>query len=384
MIIPHGGQLISRIFRDKEKEEVLARINELPKVFLDDELIKDVKNIARGVYSPLTGFLRQNDFESVVENMRLSDGTVWSIPIVLDITLDEKNRLNSSDAIVLVDEADKPIALMSEPEIYKNRKQFFSKGVFGTLDNNHPGVNEISRMEEYLLGGDVHLLDNGEDIFPEYNLSPEETRKLFDTKGWNSVVAFQTRNAPHRSHEFLQKMAMEQTDALFIQPVIGRKKKGDFQDQAIIDAYKIILDKYYPRKRTHLGILPLKMRYAGPREAIFHALIRKNYGCTHFIVGRDHAGVGDYYGPYDAHKIFDNFTESEIGIKILKFDNAFHCNECGGLVTADKCNHSGESRMLLSGTQIRQMIQNNEIIPDEFMRKEVVEYLINHPNPFVE
>jgi sulfate adenylyltransferase len=203
-------------------------------------------------------------------------------------------------------------------------------------------------------------------------------------KGWKTVVAFQTRNAPHRSHEFLQKLALDQADGLFIQPVVGRKKRGDFRDEIVLAAYRLILDKYYPKNRTHLGVLPLRMRYAGPREAVFHALIRKNYGCTHFIVGRDHAGVGDYYGPYDAHKIFDNFKESEIGIKILKFDNAFHCRECGGLVTADKCHHPGESRLLLSGTQLREMIQRGESIPVEFMRSEVVEFLMKQDNPFLD
>jgi len=383
MILPHGGRLVNLVAKEGRRDQVRGSFDHLPRLFLSPERAQDARNIANGAYSPLIGFLRQKDFNSAVQNMRLADGTAWTIPIVLDINDQERELIGDAQEVLLCGD-DKLIVILTGPEIFKNDKEFFCINVFGTTDSAHPGVAEVMRMNDYLLGGEIEVIESGDKIFPENNLSPQETRELFNNNGWDTVVAFQTRNAPHRSHEYLQKIALEQADALFIQPVIGKKKKGDFKDDAIINAYKLILEKHYPKGRIHLGILPLSMRYAGPREAVFHAIIRKNYGCTHFIVGRDHAGVGDYYGPYDAHKIFENFTPEEIGINILKYDNAFHCRECGGLVTADKCAHPGESRILLSGTQIRQMIGSGQKIPEEFMREEVVDYLMTHPNPFVE
>jgi len=348
--------------------------------FLDDDQCQDLQNIIRGVYAPLRGYLREPDYKSVLEQMRLSGGEPWPIPIVLDIDSDDANRFSSGKDILLSDINGRPVARLVNPDIYKYDKTEFVKKVFGTLDENHPGVKQVFSMKDYLLGGEIVSMSAQE---ASEKSSPAYIKQLFKDKGWKTIVAFQTRNAPHLSHEYLQKLALENVDALFIQPVIGKKKLGDFKDEVIIDTYKLIIDKYYSRDRVHFDVLPLAMRYAGPREAVFHALIRKNFGCTHMIIGRDHAGVGSYYDPYDAHKIFDNFTEDELGIKILKFDNAFHCNDCKGLVTEDKCGHSTDSRLYLSGTQIRQMIKNKEELPEEFMRKEVSKYLINHSNPFV-
>lgn len=348
------------------------------KLILDDEQIKDVRNIANGVYSPLVGFLKKKDFQSVISDMRLGNGSVWSIPIVLDI-----DDYKKTEEIILTDRKNKPIAFLKNIEIYEYDKNDFAENIFGTLDKQHPGVKEIYEMGDYLVGGDIKLIkDSGRDPFPEYNLTPEETKKIFQNKGWKKVVAFQTRNVPHRAHEFLQKSALEQVDGLFIQPVIGRKKPGDFKDELILKAYEIILEKHYPQNKTHLGILPLKMRYAGPREAIFHAIIRKNFGCTHIIIGRDHAGVGNYYGSYDAQKIFDKFSEKELGIKPIKCENVVYCNTCGDLVFENNCQHL-DDKEFLSGTKMREMIKKKQSLPEKFIRPEISELLINHPNPFV-
>jgi len=344
----------------------------------------DVFAFVDGRYRPLTGFLRRPDFNSVLNDMRLADGSVWPIPIVLDIGSDERSDIENADRVELVDANGETVAFIKNPEVYEYCKEEFAKKVFKTLDINHPGVKEVFGMKDYLVGGEIELTENIGGLDLENYLTPAETRQLFKERGWEKVVAFQTRNAPHCSHEYIQKLALDEVDGLFIQPVLGPKKTGDFTDDAILGAYKIAISNYYPSERTHLGVLPLKMRYAGPREAVFHALIRKNFGCTHFIVGRDHAGVGNYYGPYDAQNIFYNFTEKEIGIKIMKFENAFYCHGCAGHNTADKCDHGDESRLLISGTRLREMIRNNEEIPGEFMRPEVADYLINHSNPFVE
>jgi len=358
-------------------------------IILDEEQIKDVRNIANGAYAPLSGFLKKKDFQTVLSDMRLENGTVWSIPIVLDINETDYNRLKNSEQITLTNKNKNPIATLKNIEIYNYDKQKFAKNIFGTLDKNHPGVKEIYEMGKYLIGGDIELLKDNREPFPEYNFTPKETKKIFKDRGWNKIVAFQTRNVPHRAHEFLQKSALEQVDGpsadeagLFIQPVIGRKKPGDVKDDLILKAYEITLKKYYPENKVHLGILPLKMRYAGPREAIFHALIRKNFGCTHIIIGRDHAGVGNYYGSYDAQKIFDNFSEKELGIKPIKCEHVIYCKNCNGLVFKNICNHEKEQEFL-SGTKMREMIKNKQLPPSKFIRPEISKLLINHPNPFV-
>lgn len=363
--------------------------NNLEKLILDEEQIKDVRNIAKGAYSPLTGFLKKNDFLNVLFNMRLENGRVWSIPIALDIDKNDYKNLKKTEEVLLCNKNSKPIATLKNIEIYEYDKNSFAGNIFGTLDKQHPGVKEIYEMGEYLIGGDIELLDNTRSPFPKYNLTPEETKKIFQDKGWDKIVAFQTRNVPHLAHEFLQKSALEQVDSLpagkaglFIQPIIGRKKPGDFKDELILKAYEIILEKYYPRNKIHLGILPLKMHYAGPREAIFHALIRKNFGCTHIIIGRDHAGVGNYYGSYDAQKIFDKFSEKELGIKPIKCENVVYCNACEDLVFENACQHLDE-REFLSGTKMREMIKQKQSLPEKFIRLEVSKLLINHPDPFI-
>ncbi|PIR92250.1 sulfate adenylyltransferase [Candidatus Falkowbacteria bacterium CG10_big_fil_rev_8_21_14_0_10_44_15] len=347
------------------------------------ETIQDAFNIINGTYAPLTGFLRQQDFQSVLDNMRLANGSVWSIPVVFDVDEKDRQNIKVSNDIIIVDTNNNHKVILKNIEIYPYNKDEYAQKVFGTTDLAHPGVNGIRQKGDYLVGGDLEKISDHEKIFPEFYFSPEETKKIFKENGWKTVVAFQTRNVPHRSHEFLQKKALEQVDGLFINPVIGKKKIGDFKDEVILRAYQKLIDIYYPKEKVFLGILPMKMNYAGPREAIFHALIRKNFGCTHMIIGRDHAGVGSYYDPYAAHRIFDNFSKEELGIEILKFKNASFCRQCGDIVIQGECRHADNDKVFVSGTKMREMIQSGQAIPEECMRPEINKILLNHPNPFV-
>jgi sulfate adenylyltransferase len=361
-------------------ESRMKNIIKYKKLKVNNNIIQDAINIANGVYSPLCGFLREKDFKSVLDSMRLSSGEVWSIPIVIDINKENKNQLENKNNVVLIDDNDNEVAILKNIEIYSYNKNEFARKIFGTEDLSHPGVKATLDMEDYLIGGDVVLIKDEGKIFPDFYLSPEETKEIFKKKGWKTVVAFQTRNVPHRSHEFLQKKALENVDGLLIHPVVGKKKQGDFKDEVILESYQMLLEKYYPKNKSMLSILPIKMRYAGPREAIMHALIRRNYGCTHMIIGRDHAGVGNFYGPYDAQNIFDNFKKRELGIEILKYENVSYCQDCGALRFDNMCNHN---KLNLSGTKIREMIKNKENLPEELIRPEISEFLINHPNPFI-
>lgn len=375
MIEPHGGKLINKIIPKQD-------LKGLDSLVLDKEQVKDVKNIARGVYSPLTGFLKEKDFKSVASDMRLSNGIVWPIPITLDISKEDKKRIEDKNKILLIDSKKQPIGFLESFEIYSYSKEFFAKNVFGTLSKEHPGVQEVYNMKEHLIGGDVSLFQAPKQTFPEYNLNPEETRKIFQERGWKTVVAFQTRNVPHRGHEFLQKEALKEVDGLLIQPVIGKKKINDFKDEYILTSYEILIDKYYSRKRVVLSILPLKMRYAGPREALFHALIRKNYGCTHFIVGRDHAGVGDFYKPLAAQEIFNDFKKDEIGVTILKFPEIVYCSSIKEHTFVHQC--PKEDIISFSGTKLRNKIKNKEEVPNYIIRPEIYNFLTNSYNSLVD
>ena len=356
-----------------ERAAILARAHEMPFLSLDREQEKDARNIGRGVYSPLRGFLRKGDFERVVRDMRLESGLLWPIPVVLDVSAEEAEALHGREEVLLVGESGEPVAVLRNPEAYAFDKEFFAQEVFGTRDQRHPGVEGIYAMKPFLLGGEALLLDDKRHPFPEHNFSPSETRALFKSRGWNSVVAFQTRNVPHRGHEFLQMKALEEADGLFVQPVIGEKKLQDFKDEYIMGAYEILIEKYYPRERTLLGILPLKMRYAGPREAVFHALLRKNFGCTHFIVGRDHAGVGDYYAPFAAQEIFEKFEPGEVGIEILKYPEVVFrpsLHQHAFLPDAPE-----EDRVSFSGTQLRKYVAERQTPPEWLIRPEVYNLL---------
>lgn len=369
MNTPHGGKLVKRIAPPELKEEVLQEITHYKTIRLDNFQLNEVRNIAVGVYSPIQGFLRKKDFECVLNNMRLSNGIVWSIPIVLDVSQEVAQKVTQEKRILLTNLSGKAFAILDNPEIYDYDKDVYTSLVFGTDDKNHPGVAQVYGMSPYLVGGEIYLLNDSPSIFPEYNYSPEEIRGMFKQRGWDTIVAFQTRNVPHRGHEFLHKEALEEVDGLLIQPVVGEKKIGDFKDEFILASYEILIDRYYPKERVILGVLPYKMRYAGPREAIMHALIRKNYGCTHFVVGRDHAGVGEYYDPFAAQEIFSQFSSDDIGITILKYPEVVYHKTSGSLMFTNDC--PDNNFVSFSGTQLREHVQNKKQPPSYLIRPEV-------------
>ena len=375
---PHGGKLIRRIAAPKTRERILSEQREYPRAEIDHGRAIDLENIAHGVYSPLKGFLNRDDFESVLNHMRLSDDTPWAIPIVLDVKMPS---FEEGDAILLYHDG-VPVARMHVEEIYTYDKKEFALKVFKTTDAAHPGVSRLQSMGDYLVGGEIELLNELPNPFSKYTLRPVETRVLFKERGWRTIVAFQTRNVPHMGHEYVQKAALTFVDGLFINPVLGRKKKGDYRDEVIIKAYETLFEHYYPRNAATLATVRYEMRYAGPREAIHHAIMRKNFGATHFIVGRDHAGVGDYYGPYEAWETFENFPD--LGITPMFIREAFYCRRCGGMVNAKICPHSEEFHIHISGTKLRRMITNGEKPPEYMMRPEVFEVIRSFEKPFVE
>jgi len=375
---PHGGKLVRRIVAERTRERILSEQSEYPRVQIEHGRAIDIENIAHGVYSPLKGFLTSDDFQSVLDNMRLSNDLPWTIPIVLDV---EKPNFDEGDAILLYYE-DLPVARMHVEEIYTYDKGEFALKVFKTDDPAHPGVSRVMNMGNYLIGGEIELLNELPNPFAEYTLRPVETRILFKELGWKTIVAFQTRNVPHLGHEYVQKAALTFVDGLFINPVLGRKKKGDYKDEVIIKAYEALFRHYYPKDSATLATVRYEMRYAGPREAIHHAIMRKNMGATHFIVGRDHAGVGDYYGPYEAWDLFDEFPD--LGITPMFIREAFYCKKCGGMVNAKICPHGEEFHVHISGTKLRKMIMAGEQPPEYMMRPEVYEVVRSFENPFVE
>ena len=377
---PHGGRLVNKVVSKRRAEALAEEAKELPKIEVGPSLAADVANIAHGVYSPLEGFLTQDDYLSVLEHMRLYSDIPWTIPIVLDVSRDEINGVKEGDDIAITHNGE-PIAVMRVEQVFGWDKKRHAEAVYRTTDPNHPGVAQTYKMKELLIGGPIDLIKDIPEPFEEVRLWPVETRVLFRELGWKRIAGFQTRNVPHRGHEYVQKAALTFMDGLFINPLVGWKKPGDFKDEVIVAAYKALISHYYPKGSVVFSVLRMRMRYAGPREAIHHAIVRKNFGCTHFIVGRDHAGVGNYYGPYDAWEIFKEFPD--LGIEPLFIREAFYCRKCGGYVNAKICPHSPEDRVRISGTKLREMLRKGERPPEIFMRPEVAEVIIAHGDPFI-
>jgi sulfate adenylyltransferase len=378
LIQPHGGRLIDRIVSGGEREELLRAAATLPQKTLNAREEADLELIANGAFSPLEGFLGEADYLSVRDTSRLANGLVWSIPVTLSATADEIKLLKPGHDVALRTRDGRTLARLHLEEIFSYDKQLEAQSVYLTTEEKHPGVAAVYAQGEYLLGGKITLLEAvNPGAFTQYRQSPAQLRQRFAERGWQRIVAFQTRNPVHRAHEYIQKSAIEITDGLLLHPIVGETKSDDIPAPVRLRAYEVLLENYYPASRVQLAVLPAAMRYAGPREAIFHALIRKNYGCSHFIVGRDHAGVGSYYGTYDAQKIFSNFTAAEIGITPLFFDNTFYCKKCNGMASLKTCPHDTEHHVSLSGTRVREMLASGEIPPVEFTRPEVAQVLID-------
>lgn len=371
-IAPHGGQLVNRIATPEQKREFLSKADFLPRVQLDARAVSDLEMIAIGGFSPLTGFMNQEDYTRVVVEMRLANGLPWSIPITLSVTEEIASPLQEGGLIRLDDSQGEFIGVLQLTEKYHYDKTQEAINVYRTDDPKHPGVQVVYNQGSVNLAGDIWLLQrHPHPHFPSYQIDPAASRQMFQDKGWKTIVGFQTRNPIHRAHEYIQKCALETVDGLFLHPLVGATKEDDIPADVRMRCYEILLLHYYPQDRVILAINPAAMRYAGPREAIFHALVRKNYGCTHFIVGRDHAGVGDYYGTYDAQYIFDEFEPGELGIVPMKFEHAFYCTRTKQMATTKTSPSKPEERVHLSGTKVREMLRRGELPPPEFSRPEV-------------
>lgn len=376
LVPPHGGALVDRVLPPRQAEAMRREAEGLPAIRLSPYYLRELHCLATGVYSPLTGFMREGAYRSVVEAMRLPDATVWPLPIVLPVGGETAGALRPGGMAALLDPDGEPVGVIQDLEVFERDPAWEAENVFGTQDKNHPGVARVFSEPAILVGGEVWVFSPPAPEYPDISLTPAQTRQLISARGWRTVAAFQTRNPLHRAHEYLLRCALEVTDGLLLSPLMGETKAGDIPAGVRLATYRALLEGYFPEERVAIVAFPANMRYAGPREAIFHALCRKNFGATHFIVGRDHAGVGNYYGPYEAQEMFDRFSPEELGIQALKFQPAFWCKRCGGMATEKTCPHPADQRVSLSGTQLRALLGQGKLPPPEVTRPEVARILM--------
>ncbi len=374
VIKPHGGRLVNRITQKNP--------DGLYSISISEDLANDVENIADGIFSPLEGFLLQADFESVIKKGRLANDLAWTVPIVLDVDKETANKMKQSGDVALKN-SNGEFAILHVEDVYSFDKQRTAQAIYGTTDANHPGVAKTNSMNEYLVGGKIdYARKPGDDSIRKYRMTPQQTRKAFSDAGWKTIVAFQTRNPPHVAHEMLQKTSLTTHDGVFVNPLIGKKKSGDFVDEVILESYLAMIDNYYPKNRCILATLHTEMRYAGPKEAIHHAIMRQNYGCTHIIIGRDHAGVGKYYSPFAAQEIFSDYTD--MAIKPIFFPAFYYCKKCLAFTNERACPHPPEFHEQISGTKLRALIDEGQSPSEFIMRPEVIKVILSHKKPFVE
>jgi ATP sulfurylase/adenylyl-sulfate kinase len=371
---PHGGILKIRLVDEERAAELEAIAGGLPLIALDPWSTTDLELLAGGGLSPLEGFMGSADLLMVRDHMHLASGAAWTLPILLPVSQEQAAKLQVGDSVALSSDG-VTLAVLDVTEVYEYDRQRLAQEVYGTLDLAHPGVERTLAQSGWTVAGPVEVIRLPEAPFQEFRLTPLETRRLFAERGWRTMVGFQTRNPVHRAHEYLQKVALEHVDGLLLHPLVGETKGDDISAATRMRCYEVLLEKYYPADRAALSVFPASMRYAGPREAVFHAIVRQNYGCTHFIVGRDHAGVGSYYSSYAAQEIFDRFAPGEIGIEIMRFEHSFFCRDCGQMVTTRTCPHGSSSHLILSGTKVRELLREGKPLPVEFTRPEVAEIL---------
>ena len=377
-IAPHGGSLVDLLVAEADRDSLTEQARHYPKLVVKERELSDLEMLAVGALSPLTGFQGSADHGSILDTMHLANGLAWSIPVTLSLSDEEAKRIGGADAVALLGtESGDPIAILEVAEVFRRDREREALAVFGTQDLAHPGVAALHGAGDLCAAGELRVLRLPEHPdFVEYRLTPSQTRAEFARRGWRTIVGFQTRNPIHRAHEYIQKCALEIVDGLLVHPLVGATKGDDVPAEVRMRCYEALFDGYYPKDRAMVSVFPAAMRYAGPKEAIWHAIARKNYGCTHFIVGRDHAGVGDYYGTYEAQEIFDRFEPSELGITPLRFEHSFFCVRCEGMGSHKTCPHADEDRVILSGTKVRDMLRAGERPPIEFSRPEVADILI--------
>ena len=381
LVPPHGGKLRPLLLESEQLSEAIQHANTLQHIRMSSRETSDLIMLGTGAFSPLPGFMCADDYKEVVDNMHTANGTLWPIPITLSIKTDQANSINEGCEVALIDdESGTLMGSMLIEDKFSYDKKHEAINVFGTEDPAHPGVAKVYAQGDILLGGPVKVFSELDypERFAGYYARPAETRRIFEENGWRTIAAFQTRNPIHRSHEYCTKIALEIVDGLMIHPLVGKLKKGDIPADVRMDCYKVLLDKYYPKDRAICKVYPMEMRYGGPREAVLHAIFRQNYGCSHLIIGRDHAGVGNYYGPFDAQDIFNDIGSDELKIAPLKIDWTFWCNECGSMASTKTCPHPKESHLMISGTKLREMLANHERPPAEFSRPEVISILMDY------